>query len=312
MERQLRPDLHTTGGLEEVVTPETPRRRLDVVLYESSLLRVGRWRCPTEHPDFCDSGPVSETLFVFPRESVWIQHEGAEPFVADANTVTYYNAGQRYRRSRLSAWGDRCEWFAMSPQVTAEALALHDPAAKDRPDRPFAFSRGPADAGSYLQQRLVFAHITRERAPDRLYVEETMLNVFGRVTASAYRQHPARARRRLANQERDLVEGARQTIALGFQRDLSLSEIAGTVGSSIFHLARVFRQRTGFSMHHYRNQLRLRTALELLTEGKVDLSYLALELGFSSHSHFTETFRRAFGCTPSAFRGAKTKSRPHS
>jgi AraC-like DNA-binding protein len=273
------------------------------------MLRVGRWRCPTGHPDFCDSGPVSETLFVFPRESVWIQHEGAEPFVADANTVTYYNAGQRYRRSRLSGWGDRCEWFAISPDVIAEALAIHDPAAKDRPHRPFVFSRGPADPQSYLQQRLVFAHVTRERVPDRLYVEETMLDVFGRVAASAYRERPTAVRRRRANRERDLVEAARQTIALRFRRDLSLSEIARTVGSSIFHLSRVFRQRTGFSMHHYRNQLRLRTALESLAERKVDLSRLALELGFSSHSHFTETFRRVFGCTPSAFRGAKGMSR---
>jgi AraC-like DNA-binding protein len=33
-----------------------------------------------------------------------------------------------------------------------------------------------------------------------------------------------------------------------------------------------------------------------------DLTALAFDLGFSSHSHFSAAFRRAFGCTPSAFR----------
>jgi len=33
-----------------------------------------------------------------------------------------------------------------------------------------------------------------------------------------------------------------------------------------------------------------------------DLTMLALDTGFSSHSHFTAAFRRAFGCTPSQFR----------
>jgi AraC-like DNA-binding protein len=303
VERQLRSDLYAPGELEALITPDTPRAQIDFVVYRSPLLRVGRWRCPGAHPEFADSGPASDTLFVFPRDSVWIQHDGSEPFVADMNTVTYYNAGQHYRRRQLSAWGDRCEWFAFSPAVVAEALAVHEPAAADRPDRPFVFSHGPADADSYLQQRLVFAHITCEREPDRLYVEETMLTVLGRVAGHAYQcrgsSDRVTARRRTA---RDVVEGARDIIARQFHRDLSLTHIAQAVGTSVFHLSRVFRARTGFPLHQYRNQLRLRTALEVLTGGAADLSRLALDLGFSSHSHFTETFRRTFGCTPSSFR----------
>jgi AraC family transcriptional regulator len=94
----------------------------------------------------------------------------------------------------------------------------------------------------------------------------------------------------------------------------------------VFHLARVFKARTGFSLHAYRTQLRLRAALERvaprhgagpalrLRSGQaprrgsghggrdVDLIDIALDLGFSSHSHFTEAFRRNFGTTPSAVR----------
>jgi AraC family transcriptional regulator len=48
----------------------------------------------------------------------------------------------------------------------------------------------------------------------------------------------------------------------------------------------------------------LRAALERLAEPGVDLIDIALDLGFSSHSHFTECFRRNFGKTPSAVRGS--------
>ncbi|MFA6441419.1 MAG: helix-turn-helix domain-containing protein, partial [Sterolibacterium sp.] len=43
-------------------------------------------------------------------------------------------------------------------------------------------------------------------------------------------------------------------------------------------------------------------ALQRLADGADDLTALAIELGFSSHSHFAETFRREFGRTPSQVR----------
>jgi AraC-like DNA-binding protein len=78
--------------------------------------------------------------------------------------------------------------------------------------------------------------------------------------------------------------------------------MARAVHASPFHLARIFQQRTGVPVHRYLTQLRLRAALERLADGADDLTALALELGFSSHSHFTDSFRREFGCAPSTVR----------
>ena len=300
MERQLRPDLHAAGRLEAAITPDSPRQVIDVELFSSSLLRVGRWRCPAGHQQFRDSGPASDTFIAFPRESVRIQHEGDTVFVADANTVTYYNKGQRYWRTGAAGWGDRCEWFAFEPAVVAEAMTDHDPAARDRLDRVFPFTHGAADAVSYLDQRRVFAHVSREKAPDRLFVEETMLGVLSRVSLMAYGRANPRSRRPPTRADRDIVEDARQLMARHYRHNTSLSVIAKSLGSSVFHLSRSFRRRTGFSLHQYRNQLRLRVALEQLPSSRGDLSGLALSLGFSSHSHFTDAFRRTFGRTPSS------------
>jgi AraC-like DNA-binding protein len=55
----------------------------------------------------------------------------------------------------------------------------------------------------------------------------------------------------------------------------------------------------------YRQALRLRTALERLPLSAGELTTLALELGFSSHSHFTASFTREYGVPPSSVGNAR-------
>src|SRR5262249_26444680 len=86
-----------------------------------------------------------------------------------------------------------------------------------------------------------------------------------------------------------------------FSGSLRLSEAADAVGTSSTYLTDVFSRFEGVSLHRYVTQLRLARALVELPEAG-DLTTLALDLGFSSHSHFTLAFRRAVGDTPSTFR----------
>ena len=76
----------------------------------------------------------------------------------------------------------------------------------------------------------------------------------------------------------------------------------------LHHLSRIFQHHTGFTIHRYLVQLRMRQALERLAGGEQNLTMLALDLGFSSHSHFTDAFRREFGCAPSAVRRLNAKA----
>ncbi|MGE0041854.1 MAG: helix-turn-helix transcriptional regulator [Vicinamibacterales bacterium] len=280
------------------------RARLDVPLYAGPIVTVGRWRCPVESPHFADSGPAGAYFFCFPRTSVWIQHAGQRPFVADPNVVTFYNAGQAYARQPLSAEGDHGDWFAVAPEVIAGTLAAYDPPAADRPDRPFTVSHGPSDPATYLLQRAVFEHVSREPVPDALFVEETVLDILDRIAGLA--MGPEATAPAQAGRGRELSEAARSVLAARFAEGLTLGDIARAVDTSVFHLARVFRRVTGTTLHAYRNQLRLRTGLGSLAEKDTDLLDLALALGYSSHSHFTEAFRRSFGATPSVVRGCLT------
>jgi AraC family transcriptional regulator len=98
------------------------------------------------------------------------------------------------------------------------------------------------------------------------------------------------------------VERAREYIAAAPQRADTLADIAVAVHCSPFHLARSFRLRTGQSLHAYRTRLRMGLALMRVQEGEQNLSGLALDLGYSSHSHFSSMFRSHFGFPPSQIR----------
>ena len=100
----------------------------------------------------------------------------------------------------------------------------------------------------------------------------------------------------------DRAEAAKVYLASRLGERITLDDVARAVYASPFHLARVFHQRTGVPIHRYLTRLRLRASLERLDDGANDLTELALELGFSSHSHFTDTFRREFGSPPSDLR----------
>ena len=110
------------------------------------------------------------------------------------------------------------------------------------------------------------------------------------------------AGQRRAPRDAEWAGGVKLVLARHWRDPLSLDEIARMVHCSPFHLARVFRRETGLPIHQYRNQLRLRGALERMTDPRADLSGIALDVGFSSHSHLTSAFRAAFGVSPSQFR----------
>lgn len=288
-----------------------PPPPLDTILYDSPVLRIGKFRVGPHDPRFHDSGPAENHIFVFPRTLVRIRHEGREAFLAGPDVVTFYNRGQVYRRDSVGGRPDRCEWFAFQPQVLREAIGVRDPGAMGLPGGPFRFTHGPGDPIAYLEQRRVVESLSATRTGDApgpalafaFEVEETMLHVLDRILRARHGARPEPA----ARSERDLAEAARVELGCTPGDRRNLSQVAGALGVSVFHLCRVFRRQTGTTLHAYRNRLRLAAALELVPRRQRDLTGVALRLGYSSHSHFTAAFRREFGVTPSTFRAGETR-----
>ena len=278
----------------------------DRILLDTGVVSAGEFRCPVDHPRFEDTGPTRQYCFVFPRNACWIEQEGSRPFVADSTIVPLYNQGHPYRRGVISADGDRTDWFGVAPSVLRDMVGTLDPSRAGRTDLLFPASFVAASAGSFLAQRVVFHHLRSGVPPDRLYIEEVVLTLLGDVLERAFGRSAAQP---LSTVQTELVELSRAHLNRTYLRREGIADVAAAVGSSEFHLCRLFRRATGSSLHGYRTALRLRRSLDWLHDGG-DILTVALEAGFSHHSHFTSSFHREFGVPPSEFRAISSQFRP--
>ncbi len=281
----------------------SPERPLDAIRWSAAGCAVGRFDCPREDPRFADTGPIHDHIFVFPRTSVTITHADADPVVADANAVMFYNRAQEYRRGPIHPDGDRCDWFRVPAEALRDAIRPYDPSVDERPDRPFPFRRGPASPTLYLAQRILVRRLERADAPpDALETQEALFGVLREAVAAAFGADGARSAEEPSPAHRDLARDAQTLLAARFREPWTLDRLATELSTSPFHLSRVFRACTGATIHAYLGRLRLGAALDAIADPRRDLSDLAFELGYSSHSHFTYAFRKAFGRPPSRLR----------
>lgn len=272
-------------------------------IFDGELVYVGVFHCRPWHSLFRSDNFSTGNHIVFPRSSVYITHEGAETLVADPNVVVFYNEGQTYQRDKLSDAGDFSEYFGYRPEILLDVLRDYDLSERGSGSNPFHITHGPSDARSYALQRLVVQHLLAGSEPDTIFVEEASLYLLERVLGNAVPRRQSRARTAATRRaHRDLAHDARSLLATHFQESSTLAEMAAALYTSPYHLSRVFRQQTGETIHQYRNQLRLRAGLEYVLDTSLDLSTVALQLGYANHSHFTQAFRRAFEVTPSTLR----------
>jgi AraC-like DNA-binding protein len=280
-------------------------------LYRSETVFIGDYRCRPRCPDRAGEEFSTTHDIGLVRGGVFVRHNSRRRNVTiDANQAIFFNRHEPYAVSHPLPGGDDCTVLTVAPDTLREMLERLDPSARERPERPFAFASAPSPPASF-----VFHHrlrqCVRSSSIDPLEVDELSLVLVDAVLRAAMRHHGRsvpRSRPDTTRAHAELADAARVAIAAAFDGPLTLDAIARAVHSSPFHLARVFRRHSGLSLHGYQTRLRLRAALERLAEGTRDLTALALQLGFSSHGHFTSTFHAECGVTPSAFRQTATSS----
>ena len=81
-----------------------------------------------------------------------------------------------------------------------------------------------------------------------------------------------------------------------------VAELSTLLHMSAFHFARLFKQSTGLPPHRFLVRRRIERAKELLASGDLPIAAIAQVVGFRTPSHFTITFRRVTGVTPSTYR----------
>jgi AraC family transcriptional regulator len=100
---------------------------------------------------------------------------------------------------------------------------------------------------------------------------------------------------------RDRVDRVVALLRKHLAEPLSLDEIGREVGCSPFHLSRTFSTEAGMTIPQYLRRLRMERAAELLQSGKYNVTETALEVGYSSLSHFSQSFCQTMGCCPALY-----------
>lgn len=236
---------------------------------------------------------ATETQLVFPYRGAYVRHLGHDEAVAEANQVLFFNASEGYRVSHPVPGGDASLALIISePQL--EELA---PRALLRDRAPLAFRqhRLRIDARTQVLTALL-RHSLRENIAEPLEAEGLALTLVQRALGPRT-THVAGAS---VGRQR-LVDRVKLVLASDLARRWTLAEIAAEVRGSPVYLTQVFQQVEGLPLYRYQLRLRLARALDLLAQYD-DLTALSLDLGFSSHSHFSAAFRETYGYTPSEFR----------
>lgn len=94
------------------------------------------------------------------------------------------------------------------------------------------------------------------------------------------------------------VHAARERIERSYDEAHTLSDLARSVGMSMFHFTRVFTELTGRPPHRYLTEKRLAAARDMLRQGR-SVTETCFACGFNNLSHFSRSFARYFGVPPS-------------
>ena len=84
--------------------------------------------------------------------------------------------------------------------------------------------------------------------------------------------------------------------------EVSVAELARTVGMSQYYFSKLFKTSTGTTPHQYLMRQRVERAQDLLRASRTALAEVATQVGFETQSHFTSVFRHMVGITPKRYR----------
>jgi len=236
---------------------------------------------------------TATTQQVFPYRGVFVRHLGSDQAVAEANQVLFFNATEGYRVSHPVPGGDASLTVIISESLLREMA----PRTLLRVGAALAFRQQRLRIDPRAQVLVaLLRHSLREKIAEPLEAESLALTLVQRALGPRT-THTAGA---TAGRQR-LVDRAKLVLASDLARRWTLAEVAAEVRGSPVYLTQVFQQVEGMPLYRYHLRLRLARALDLLAQYE-DLTTLSLDLGFSSHSHFSAAFREAYGRSPSEFR----------
>jgi AraC-like DNA-binding protein len=234
----------------------------------------------------------------------------SEPFVVDGSGIVLPSTGGYRRRvqgvvqvvDRTAGLFHRCGEVAevahVSGYATTGTVINVDPTIH----RQFVETEDWPSCTHLIDSRLDLSHRLLVRAiragSEPWLVEFRAVEIIDRSLAG--RAIPCRGRSRRVD-HRELIARIVELLR-DAPTPLSFSGLARDVGYSTVHLTRAFRETTGVTMSEFRQRIRMSRVLDQLEAGADDLATVAIENGFSDHSHMTRAMAARLDLPPSRVR----------
>jgi AraC-like DNA-binding protein len=267
-----------------------------ISLFNSATLQIGLFEARGVSDVCGDVERQNRHAVVLPLAGVFAKHDApGKHVVGTPSHAVFVAADTPFRLSYPGGIGDRALVLRFGDELAPEQL--HGDAIA---------SNGLLPAPAMMLRNLLRARL-QQGETDEFEIETIGLDLLGRAL-TAMRKEALPRQAALARRMRAL-ERVKEAVAVAPSRKWNVGRLAEIANLSPFHLCHVFRQTVGTSVYDYVLQERLAHSLDPVLDGGDNLTAIALDAGFASHSHFTARFRQFFGCTPTALRRSANAAR---
>jgi AraC-like DNA-binding protein len=142
--------------------------------------------------------------------------------------------------------------------------------------------------------RMMEDHIVQE-SPNPLFVKAKSLELLWLFMAGL----DASERHSINPTDREAVRTAQGFLETNMSAAPRLAELAAHVGMSVSKLKQLFPRVCGLTPYAYLRQARMERAMHLLHHAGMNVTEVALEVGYASPSRFSRAFAEHFGFNPS-------------
>lgn len=238
-------------------------------------------------------------------DSIYLQHQAENPnkkedhdFPVSSHTSYYYetlllksisdgvpipNFSSQFASSQI---GMMCPGDPLR-QKKDEAISLITVFTRTAIQSGISFERAYTLSDYYIQSIEATSTVT-----ETLQLMETMyLDVVQQV-----REH------RLSSVQNPIVRDCMAYIDMHFQENLDIDQLAAELGYTKYYLTSRFKKESGMTVSEYLMKQRVSYAQALLANPYMDIQEISEALHFSNPSHFSATFRKLAGMTPTQYR----------
>jgi AraC family transcriptional regulator len=235
-------------------------------------------------------------VVVLPLRGAFVKHiVSGKKLLAEPSQAVFFAAGRPYRVSHEVASSDDSLALEFSPDILREVLAN-----TTATDNLHSIEANSLLAPHTIAARTLLYWRLKHQFAESIEIEETSLGLissaFIRARCNKKSSKPKVSRRS------QKVQAARIALIQNPEQKWTLSDLSKKVNSSPYHLTRIFREELGIPLHQYQLRMRIAKSVNALLDTKDDVTSIALDSGFSSHSHFTSAFRQTVGISPTEFR----------